>query len=104
YGIHAFWESRLPELFSARYDFFVGKAEYLKNPQLTVWKAIEGSNQHLDSVLMLEKNLSEKFGEKKYSFETKGKQTMKVYSTEFSAAYHEALTGMVEQRMRGAIK
>src|SRR6478735_9407470 len=103
-GIHGFWESRLPELFSTRYDFFVGKAEYLDNPQLTIWKAIEGSNLQLDSVFLLEKRLSEKFGEKKYSFETKGKQTMKVYSAEFSAAYHEALTGMVEQRMRGAIK
>jgi hypothetical protein len=103
-GIHAFWESRLPELFSSRYDFFVGKAEYLKNPQLSAWKAIEDSNQLLDSVLILEKNLTEKFGEKKFSFETKGKQTIKVYSVEFSTAYHEALRNMVEQRMRAAIK
>jgi hypothetical protein len=103
-GIHAFWESRLPELFSGRYNFFVGKAVYLKNPQLTAWEAIEGSNQLLDSVLMLEKNLSREFGERKYSFETKGKQTIKVYSLEFSTAYHEALSGMVERRMKGAIK
>jgi hypothetical protein len=103
-GIHALWESRLPELYSVRYNFFVGKAEYIKNPQLAIWKAIEDSNKHLDSVLVLEKNLTKKFGEKKYSFETKGKQTIKVYSVEFSNAYHEALSGMVEQRMRGAIK
>ncbi len=103
-GIHAFWESRLPELFSVRYDFFVGKAEYVKNPQLAIWKAVEDSNLLLDSVLMLEKSLTEKFGEKKYSFETKGKQTIKVYSVEFSTAYHEALSGMIQHRMRGAIK
>jgi len=31
-GIHAFWESRLPELFAdEQYDFFVGKAEYIPN-------------------------------------------------------------------------
>ncbi len=103
-GIHAFWESRLPELFSTQYDFFVGKAEYLKNPQLATWKAIEDSNHQLDSVLMLEKMLSEKFGERKFSFETKGKQTIKVYSIEFSTAYHKTLSNMVEQRMRAAIK
>ncbi len=103
-GIHGFWESRLPELFAKNYDFFTGKAEYLKNPQLAAWKAIEGSNIHLDSVLLLEKRLTEKFGEKKFSFETKGKQTIKVYSVEFSTAYHNALAGMVEQRMRDAIK
>jgi hypothetical protein len=103
-GIHAFWESRLPELFSTQYDFFVGKAEYLKNPQLTAWKAVEESNHLLDSVLILERTLTEKFGEKKFSFETKGKQTIRVYSVEFSTAYHDALTNMVEQRMRAAIK
>lgn len=103
-GIHGFWESRLPELFAKNYDFFTGKAEYVKNPQLEAWKAVEGSAIHLDSVLMLEKRLSEKFGEKKFSFETKGKQTVKVYSVEFSTAYHTALAGMVEKRMRDAIK
>lgn len=103
-GIHAFWESRLPELFSPQFDFFVGKAEYVKNPQLAIWKAVEDSNLLLDSIFMLEKILTEKFGEKKYSFETKGKQTIKVYSVEFSTAYHEALSGMIEQRMRGSIK
>lgn len=103
-GIHAFWESRLPELFSTEYDFFVGKAEHLKNPQLAAWKAVETSNHYLDSVLLLEKSLSEKFGERKYSFEMRGRQMVKVYSREFSQAYHEALTGMVEKQMRGAIK
>jgi hypothetical protein len=43
-GIHGLWESRLPELFSNKYDFFVGKAEHLKNTQLAAWKAVETSN------------------------------------------------------------
>lgn len=103
-GIHGFWESRLPELFSKDYDFFVGKAEHLKNTQLTVWKAVESSNHFLDSVLRFEKELTIRFDEKKYSFETKGKQTVKVYSVEFSKAYHDALSGMVERRMQGAVK
>jgi hypothetical protein len=103
-GIHAFWESRLPELFSTGYDFFVGKAEYLNNPQVAAWKATETSNHYLDSVLLLEKDLTEKFGERKYSFEMKGKQMVKVYSQEFSQAYHDALSGMVERQMRGAVK
>jgi hypothetical protein len=103
-GIHAFWESRLPELFSTQYDFFVGRASHLSNPQLAAWGAIERSSQQLDSVLMLEKELTAKFGDRKYSFETKGKQTVKVYSVEFSKAYHDALSGMVQRQMRGAIK
>lgn len=103
-GIHGFWESRLPELFSDDYNFFVGKATYLPNPQLAAWKAVTSSHEAVDSVLKEERKLSDRFGDKKYSFETKGKQTQKVYSREYAAAYHAILQGMVERRMRAAIK
>ncbi len=103
-GIHAFWESRLPELFSDNYDFFVGKAEYISNVQLEAWKAIESSHLAVDSVLREEKKLSENFEERRFSFETKGKQTVKVYAQEYADAYHKILDGMVEKQMRGAIR
>lgn len=103
-GIHAFWESRLPELFFSEYDFFVGRATYISNTQLEAWKAIESSHKAVDSVLRYEKQLAEKFGEKKYAFETKGKQTMRVYSKEYSKAYHTMLSGMVERQMRASIR
>ncbi len=32
-GIHAFWESRVPELLAdKKFNFFIGKAEYIKDP------------------------------------------------------------------------
>jgi hypothetical protein len=103
-GIHGFWESRLPELFSDQYDFFVGKAEYIDNVQLEAWKIIEASHLALDSVLAFEKTLAAKFAEKRFSFEEKGKLTVKVYSKEYSKEYHRLLSGMVERRMRACIK
>lgn len=103
-GIHAFWESRLPELFSDDFNYFVGRAEYVSNPQLAAWKAIQSSHEAVDSVLSEEKKLSEKMEGKKYSFETKGRQTVKVYSRSYSKAYYHLLDGMVERRMRAAIK
>ncbi len=103
-GIHGFWESRLPELFSDRYDYFVGKASYLLDPQLAIWEGIASANKDVKLVLAEEKQLSERFKEKKYSFETKGRQTVKVYSREYSKAFHNVLNGMVERQMRGAIK
>jgi hypothetical protein len=102
-GIHAFWESRLPELFSDQYDFFVGKAEHLDNVQLAAWKIIARTNQALDSVLQFEKQLSIKWGDKKFNFESQGKQTVKVFSVDYSKAYHQLLSGMVERQMRSAI-
>lgn len=102
-GIHAFWESRLPELFSARYNFITGKARYISNVQETAWKIVAHTNQCLDSVLRLEKQLSEKWSDKKFNFETQGRQTVKVFSTEYANAYHQLLNGMVERQMRASI-
>ncbi|MDA9111200.1 S1/P1 Nuclease, partial [Bacteroidia bacterium] len=39
----------------------------------------------------------------KYSFERRGATTVKVYSREFSDAYHTAMGTMVERRMKKAI-
>jgi hypothetical protein len=103
-GIHGFWESRLPELFSDEYDYFVGRATYLENPQLVIWAGVAEAHRCVQAVLEEEKQLAEKFKEKKYSFETKGRQTIKVYSKEYSKAFHKILDGMVERQMRTAIK
>ncbi|MBL7877005.1 MAG: S1/P1 Nuclease [Cyclobacteriaceae bacterium] len=103
-GIHGFWESRLPELYFDEYDFFVGPATYLPNVQLAAWEMIRHSNLAVDSVLLLEKELSKTFGENKFNFETKGKQTVKVYSQEYSYKYHQALSGMVERMFRSSVK
>ena len=105
YGIHGFWESRLPELFSEEYDFFVVKATYLNNPQLEAWSAVTQANNALDSVFQFEKLLTAKMGEsRKYAFESRGATTLRVYSYDFSKAYHDKLNGMVERRMKAAIK
>ena len=64
-GIHAFWESRLPEMFSDDFDFFVGRATYIANPQSAAWEAVKTSHEAVDSVLNEEKKLSEKNGKQK---------------------------------------
>lgn len=103
-GIHAFWESRLPELFSEQYNFMTGRAIYLENPQEEAWKAVISAHLAVDSVLREEKKLGEAFGEKKFSFETKGNQTVKVYARDYAAAYHRLMSGMVERQMRASIR
>lgn len=104
HGIHGFWESRLPELFSENYDFFVGRAAYVDNVQLAAWQASEGSYAAKDSVLLFEKELNAKFGiDRKYSNEQKGQGMVKVYSKEYSQAYHEMLGNQVERRLRASV-
>ncbi|HTH54624.1 MAG TPA: zinc dependent phospholipase C family protein [Cyclobacteriaceae bacterium] len=102
-GIHALWESRLPELFSTDYDFYTGKAQYVSNVQKEAWKIVVHTNEALDSVLRFEKQMSELWGEKKYNFESQGKLTIKVFSVGYSKAYHDKLSGMVERQMRASV-
>jgi len=103
-GIHGFWESRLPELFSSGYDFFVGKAQYVPNPLKKAWEILKNTYGYKDSVLLIEARLNTRFpADKKYGFSTRNGRVQKQYSEVYSLAYHEALDGMVERQMRASI-
>lgn len=105
HGIHGFWESRIPELFGEDYDYFIGKAEYIENSLDYTWKIILQSHAALDTVFKIEKELSATFPEdRKYAHEGRGATVARFYSEEFSKAYSNQMLGMVERRMRSAIK
>lgn len=103
-GIHGFWESRIPELKSDEYDYFIGKAKYVEKPLNKAWDVVKASHAAVDSVLSFEAELNAKYSQdKKYSFESRGSSLMKVYSKEYTEDYDKMLNGMVERRMRAAI-
>ncbi len=104
-GIHGLWETRLPELFLDGYDFFVGKATYVKDPQQRTWEAVTNAHKAVSAVLDLEKRLSKEFSSmKKYSFEQRKSVLQKVYSEAYAQAYHKMLEGQVEQQARASVK
>ena len=104
-GIHGFWESRVPELLADKeFDFFIGKAQYIKNPGEYIWARVLESAKAADSVLLFEKELTKQFPpDKKYAFETRNNVLVRQYSSAFTIAYNKKLNGMVERRMRLAI-
>ena len=104
-GIHAFWESRIPELLAEKqFDFLIGKAEYISDPGGFIWNRVLESGREADSVLAIEKILSNQFaGDKKYSFEKRNSLLIRQYSSEYTIAFNKQLHGMVEKRMRQAI-
>ncbi|MBD0287697.1 MAG: S1/P1 Nuclease [Flavisolibacter sp.] len=104
-GIHGFWESRIPELLAERdWDFFIGKAEYIKNPGDFIWQRVLESAQAADTVLRFERELSSRFSpDRKFAFEDRNGTIIRQYSRDFTLAYNKILHGMVERRMRQSI-
>lgn len=104
-GIHAFWESRIPELFAeSNYDFFVGQAQYIDNPREYIWDIIIKAHSHLDSVLGIEKRLSQTFPlDRQYCYDERLSQTVRIQCEEYADAYSRAMGAMVEDQMRSSI-
>lgn len=104
HGLHAFWESRIPELFAKEYNLLVGQASYVSNPLKTAWTIVKQSHLLVDSVLRLEASLSLSFpADQKYGFSARANVLVKQYTAAYSKAYQDCLNGMVEKQMRKAI-
>ena len=102
-GIHGLWESRLPELNAEGYDLLTGPATYLEHPAEAAWAAVARAHAATDSVFALEKAVGKELSEdRKYAYEQRGTKTIRVYSREFSQAYHRRLNGQVERQLRYA--
>jgi hypothetical protein len=104
-GIHAFWESRLPELFAENYDLWIGPARYIDQVTDEVWRVVAESHAASDSVFFLEKELSQAFDpDKKYSYELRNNVLTRTYSKSFSDRYHQMLQGQVQRRMKASVQ
>ena len=104
-GIHAFWESRVPELFAETdWDFFIGKAVYITNLPQFIWDRVLESAAASDTVLKCEKEISDHFRpDQKYAFEERKGKLVKQYSKAYASLYENKLDHMVERRMRQSI-
>jgi hypothetical protein len=104
-GIHAFWESRIPELFAdSDYNFWVGKPEYIERPAAYFWSIVLASNAAVDTVLATELRLRQTFdADKQICPDIRLDKPVLVPCREFTAAWQVMLNGMVERRMRATI-
>ena len=105
-GIHGFWESRVPELLAeSDFNFFIGKAQYIKDPLDYAWARLLESAKASDSVLAFERQLTKQFpSDQKYSFETRNGVVIRQYSSAFTISFNQKLDGMIERRMRLSIQ
>jgi hypothetical protein len=103
-GIHALWESRLPELFADHYNYYAGKARYIENPLNEAFRICRVAYKGVDTVLRFERILNKTYPQdKKYELVQHGKRQVNDYSAAYSLAYHKMLKGMVARQMRASI-
>lgn len=109
-GIHALWESRLPELYGKGYNFHSNDAKFIEDVRKETWRIIMASHRLKDTLLLTDRELRKKFTEDKIfktdsnGKEVKSKYNSKIYSDEYTKQFHEALNGMVEKQMRASIE
>ncbi len=109
-GIHALWESRLPEMFGTSYNYNASEAKYIDNVQKEIWNIILHSHKLKDTLLNVDIELKKKFAEEKIFKVDAGGKTIKskygqpIFSDEYATAFHAALNGMVEKQMRASVQ
>src|SRR6185312_13902025 len=108
-GIHALWESQLPELFGKNYTLYTGEARYIKNIDKATWDIIDSSHRLAEILLATELKMKRENPEDKQyvigpdGSPLKSKIGSKVHAYGYAHVYHELLNGMVEKQMRAAL-
>lgn len=105
HGIHAFWETRIPELLAEKeWDLFIGQAQYLERPGFYIWDRVLESAAAADTVLRIERSLRQHFPtDRQFAFEERNGVLVRQYSSAYTLAFDRLLNNMVERRLRQSI-
>ena len=102
-GLHALWESQLPERFINTYNLQSEPAKYIKNPLEAIWTVLGQSygflGETFDRALKIEKTMKP---EVRYTFAHRYGKTSRRFSDAFADEYDKAVGGMVDYRLRSA--
>lgn len=107
-GVHALWESALPQMFGDVYHFKTEPAKYIVDIPAETWRIVAQSHGLVDTLLAIEKKIRNSFPvENRYKKDSNGQTVLfynsPVFSDEYSQQFHAALGGMVEQQLRLSI-
>ena len=108
-GVHALWESTLPQRFGKDYNFRTESARFIADVPAETWKIIEHSHSLVDTLLAAEKKVRQSYtSENMYKKDSTGKVVMfynsPVFSDEYVRQYHIALNRMQENQLRSSIE
>jgi hypothetical protein len=108
-GIHALWETQVPELLGTNYNFKSDAAEYITDIRSATWNIISRSHALADTLLRADKITRMGFNKTNmYKKDSSGKNVLSysqpVFSDEYTRRFDDAIKGMVETQLRASVK
>ena len=104
-GIHAFWESKIPEMLQADLEDWSAPAHYIPDLQKETWDWILQAQTHVKTLLVQEAELNARTKpHAKYIFLKKGSLLTKTYAPAYAKEYHKLLNHQIETQFNEAIQ
>lgn len=104
-GIHAFWESKIPEMLQADIEDWSAPANYIPDLQIETWNWILQAHTHVKNLLVQEAELNARTKpQAKYLFLKKGSILTKTYAPAYVKEYHKLLNHQIETQFNEAIQ
>jgi hypothetical protein len=100
-GIHALWESVVPEMALNQYSLYSGHtAKYLENPSMAIWTGVRRAHTLLPEVFEQENQTSKNFTDAtKFKTDISGGKAHKSYTAEFAASYGKRLGSSINDQL-----
>lgn len=100
-GLHALWESVVPELELTTYNLSSNhKAQYISKPDVAVWNAVQGGFSLLNDVFKQEIEASVSFTDStKYRIQLRNGREVKYYTTAFAKEYSRRLGNTINVQL-----
>ncbi len=100
-GLHALWESTIPDLEIEQYNLHSRhKAQYLADPEQVIWDCIRRSHTLLKDVFAMEIEATKSFTDStKFRVQVRRGREVKSYTPEFAKAYGRLLGNTINEQL-----
>jgi hypothetical protein len=103
-GVHALWESTLPQMFAKTYTFKTERAQFIADIPAATLNIVARSHALVDTLLAKEKEVRSRFtNDNMYKKDSSGKIVMfynsPVFSDDYAKEFNTALDGMIQKQL-----
>lgn len=105
-GLHALWETVVPELELANYELGEeGTAQYVKDKPAAIWTAVEKAYNQLPAVLGEEKEATKLFTEAtKFRIQVRNGREVKYFTTAFALEYSKRMGTSINDQLKASAR